>query len=409
MRIFIAVRHSIDPTYYYGGLWSGNFYPALRQLGHELIESQVDLFPASRFMQVGGEFTPQEIQLRAGITERIIDEVKLAHGNRPIDLFLSYFYNAHFDSSGFEEIARLRIPTINFYCNSIYQFGLVSEIAPKVTFAWHAERDAKRLYLEVNANPVWVQMAADPAVYRPVSGTTRESKACFVGQRYADRDRWMAALVRAQIPVVIYGPGWGTNGVAKSNGNAAQDEGADYLGRKSFPPQTLGSYFQALGQNLRTEGLAGGVTRSWKQNDYRRETHKLTPLFGPFAKGPIPFEEIRGVLSSHEVILNFSNVWADGRPGSQLVPHVRLRDFEAPMCRTCYLTQYTDEIAEFYEPQKEVVTYSSPEELIDKTKYYLSHPAEAERVREAGFRRALRDHTWVQRFKQLFSEVGLEK
>jgi hypothetical protein len=31
-------------------------------------------------------------------------------------------------------------------------------------------------------------------------------------------------------------------------------------------------------------------------------------------------------------------VWADGRSGSPLIPHVRLRDFEATMCRACYLT-----------------------------------------------------------------------
>lgn len=39
MRIFCAVRHSADPTYYYGGLWSDNFYPAFRELGHEIVET----------------------------------------------------------------------------------------------------------------------------------------------------------------------------------------------------------------------------------------------------------------------------------------------------------------------------------------------------------------------------------
>src|SRR5438132_1198229 len=122
MRIFTAVRHSIDPEFYYGGLWSGNFYSALEQLGHEIVESQVDLLPASRFMHIAGDFTTQEAEARARITERIIEEVKLAHSDQPIDIFLSYFYNAHFDPAGIDEIHRLGIPTVNFYCNSIYQF-----------------------------------------------------------------------------------------------------------------------------------------------------------------------------------------------------------------------------------------------------------------------------------------------
>jgi glycosyltransferase involved in cell wall biosynthesis len=407
MRIFVAVRHSLDPTFYYGGLWSGNFYPALRQLGHEIVESEIDLQAASRFMDIAGGFTPQELEVRSQITERIIGELKQAHSEKPVDFFLSYFYNSHFDPDGFREIERLGIPSVNFYCNSIYQFALVSEIASAVDFSWHAEKEARDLYLGVNANPIWVQMGADPEVYRPVETPFRTPAACFVGQRYSDRDRWMAELVRAEVPVVIYGSGWGSNGTAKQNGTPATANPSEYLGRKSAQPQTLQSYLEVAVQNLRTLGPVAGTARLWHQTQYRRETHALVSVFAPFAKGPVPFEEICNIFSSHEVILNFSNVWADGRPGSRLIPHVRLRDFEAPMCRTCYLTGHTDEIADFYELGKEIDTYRTPEELIDKASYYLSHPAEAERLREAGYRRAKRDHTWVRRFNELFEKTGL--
>ena len=76
------------------------------------------------------------------------------------------------------------------------------------------------------------------------------------------------------------------------------------------------------------------------------------------------------------------------------------------MCRTCYLTGHTDEIAEFYEIGKEIETYRSAEELVDKTKFYLSRPAAAERLRAAGNARARSDHTWVRRFEMLFSKIG---
>src|SRR5262249_14300856 len=200
MRIFCAVRHSVDPTQYYGGLWSGNFYPALRQLGHEIIESQTDLLPTSRFMHISADFTPEERAMRARTTQQILDEVRAARRTGQVHLFLSYFYNAHFDPAGFDELRRLGIPSVNFYCNSIYQFEHVAGLAAKADFSWHAERDARASYLNVGANPVWVQMAADPNVYHPVHGVTRQAKACFVGQRYADRDRWIAALVREGVP-----------------------------------------------------------------------------------------------------------------------------------------------------------------------------------------------------------------
>src|SRR5579863_5831902 len=107
MRIFTAVRHSNDPKHYYGGLWSSNFYPALRELGHEIVESQVDLLPTSRFMDISDRFTTEELEVRAGTTQQILNEVRAAHRESPLDLFLSYFYNAHFDPAGFEELRRL--------------------------------------------------------------------------------------------------------------------------------------------------------------------------------------------------------------------------------------------------------------------------------------------------------------
>lgn len=78
------------------------------------------------------------------------------------------------------------------------------------------------------------------------------------------------------------------------------------------------------------------------------------------------------------------------------------------MSRSCYITGYSDELAEFYELGKEIETYQTAEELIDKTRHLLAHPADAERMREAGYRRARQDHTWVRRFEQLFQEIGVE-
>ena len=406
MRIFTAVRHANDPTWFYGGLWASNFYPALRRLGLDIVESQTDLLPASKFMHVGKDFTPAEREVRARTTEQILDELERAHRDEPIGLFLSYFYNAHFDPAGFDVIRRLGIPSINFYCNSIYQFELVTDVARKADYAWHAERDARARYRQVGANPVWVQMGADPDVYRPVEGTVRQAAACFVGQRYADRDRWMSALVKANLPVSIYGPGW-RSGHASGAKTSDSELAAQYLGRRLRQAGTIGSYMAAARSTVSRDGVIKGTARIVRQVRYRNSTSQLTPLFADVARGPIAFDEIASVFSAHEVCLNFSHVWADGRPGSDLIPHVRLRDFEGPMCRTCYLTGHTDEIAEFYRIGREIDTYRSEEELVDKVRFYLAKRDRAEQLRVAGHARARRDHTWDQRFRELFRKTGL--
>jgi len=408
MRIFTAIRHASDPRRYYGGLWSANFYPALRLLGCEVVESRTDLLPASRFMHIGAGFTAGEKECRARLTERIVAELHAAHRERPVDLFLSYFYNSHFDPAGFAEVRRLGIPSVNFYCNSIYQFELVRDVAAAADFAWHAEKPARDLYVAAGARPVWVQMAADPSVYFPVNSEIRRPVAGFVGQRYADRDRWAAALIRAGVPLDLYGPSWGAPAPAVDKQPESMElTEAEYLGRPILPPGSRAAYREAVVENWRREGLIRGSWRTWQQFVYRRESKRLLALCAPYARGAVPFEEQKRVFAGFEVVLNFSNVWADSRPGTALVPHVRLRDFEAPMCRVCYLTGYTEEITEFYEVGREIDTYRTPDELVDKCRFYLGNTAAAERLRDAGFLRARRDHTWVRRFEQLFAAIGL--
>jgi spore maturation protein CgeB len=412
MRIFSAVRHASDPRHYYGGLWSANFYPALRLLGCEVVESRTDLLPASRFMHIGAGFTAGEKECRARLTESIVAELQAAHRERPVDLFLSYFYNAHFDPAGFAEVRRLGIPSVNFYCNSIYQFELVRDVAAAVDFAWHAEKPARDLYVAAGARPLWVQMAADPSVYYPVDGVLRRPVAGFVGQRYADRDRCAAALIRAGVPLDLYGSTWGAPAPAvDKQPESMEPTEAEYLGRPILVPGSRAAYREAVAENWRREGAIRGSLRTWRQIAYRRESRMNLALCARHARGVVPFDKQNAslvrVLAGFEVVLNFSNVWADGRPGSALIPHVRLRDFEAPMCRVCYLTGYTEEITEFYDVGREIDTYRTPEELVDKCRFYLGNAVAAERLRQAGFERARRDHTWVHRFERLFSAIGL--
>jgi spore maturation protein CgeB len=403
MRIFCAVRHSRRPEFFYGDLWSRNFYPALRELGHSIVESQTDLLPTSGFMSVADRFTPEEMETRAKATEEILGEVRSALQTGPVDLFLSYFYNSHFDPGGFGELRRLGVPSVNFYCNSMYQFRLVSEIAAKADFSWHAERDARGCYRAVGATPVWVQMGADPTIYRPIDGIVRSGKTCFVGQRYADRDRWAAAVAKAGISLDVYGPGWQR---PLEIGHTAPRV-RFHLGRRVYSPGSIWSYAQSIRDSIASAGLAPGISRIARRWSYRHRTRSLMSFGGVNAKGAVPFQRIPSVFAKYEVCLNFSNVWADGHPGSRLISHVRLRDFEAPMCRTCYLTGHTDEITECYKVGKEIDTYRSQEELVDKIRFYLAHPAQASQLREAGYRRAVSEHTWRHRFQQLFALVGV--
>src|SRR5215467_3158705 len=97
VSLYKKVRHSNVRKLFYGGLWCSNFYAALPELGCEIVESQTNLSPTSRFMGIVGDFTSEELGERAKTTEMILNEVREALRSGPVHLFLSYFYNAHFD------------------------------------------------------------------------------------------------------------------------------------------------------------------------------------------------------------------------------------------------------------------------------------------------------------------------
>jgi spore maturation protein CgeB len=78
-----------------------------------------------------------------------------------------------------------------------------------------------------------------------------------------------------------------------------------------------------------------------------------------------------------------------------------MRLFEATGVGTCLLTDWKDNLPKLFEPEKEVVTYKSVEECIEKVKWLLDHPQEREAIAKAGQARTLKDHTFAQRAIQL--------
>ena len=89
---------------------------------------------------------------------------------------------------------------------------------------------------------------------------------------------------------------------------------------------------------------------------------------------------------------------------------VKGRDFEVAGCGSLLLTQDAEEIAEFFIPAEEIVTYQDANDATEKIKYYLANEDEREKIAKRGYERVLREHTWEKRFLHIFSHVlGINK
>ena len=67
----------------------------------------------------------------------------------------------------------------------------------------------------------------------------------------------------------------------------------------------------------------------------------------------------------------------------------------------CLLTDTGRNMPDLFEEDSEVVTYSSVDEAIEKAKYLLDNPAEAEKIAVAGRAKTLSSHTMRHRCEQI--------
>jgi spore maturation protein CgeB len=122
---------------------------------------------------------------------------------------------------------------------------------------------------------------------------------------------------------------------------------------------------------------------------------------------PVDDDEVIRLYSRSHVSLGFLEVYERHDPAAPILKHLHLRDFEAPMSGAVYLVDFCDELAEMFEPDREVVVWREPQELVEKARYYGEHPEAGEAIRAAGRARALESHTYQRRFEDLFAALDL--
>lgn len=71
------------------------------------------------------------------------------------------------------------------------------------------------------------------------------------------------------------------------------------------------------------------------------------------------------------------------------------------------LTNYQEELSEFFEPDVDFVYYNDYEDLQEKADYYLSHEKEREEIAANGCRKVRREHTYKKRIDAMAEAAGL--
>lgn len=80
-----------------------------------------------------------------------------------------------------------------------------------------------------------------------------------------------------------------------------------------------------------------------------------------------------------------------------------LRIFDILGCGGFLLTNYQPELSDYFTPGYDLVCYSSEDELLKKTEYYLSHEKERIEIAQNGLQTVTQYHNYPERLLQIIS------
>ena len=83
--------------------------------------------------------------------------------------------------------------------------------------------------------------------------------------------------------------------------------------------------------------------------------------------------------------------------GDKIKFAANIRLYEATGVGSCLLTDWKENIADIFEPDKEIVTFSSKEEALDKIRFLLKHETVRQRIAEQGQKRTLSQYNEANR------------
>jgi spore maturation protein CgeB len=378
MRILQLIESSVNAAIAGNQVWKRNLYEPLLDLGCDV--SLISTNGASDAWRRGDR------QALADFNGKVLSHFRREHARAPFDLLFTYVVDGMLDPAVIAEIRRAGVVAVNFSCNNCHQFFLVREISKHFDYNLHSEGDAAPSFLAVGARPLWWPMASNPAYFKPYA-VPRDIPVSFLGANYALRGRYVSYLLDHGIDVQAFGPTW------------------RYAARTPFRARAKRLVLLSQAAIGRTPERRASASARLAEHDFNL---KLDAKFRAHLHPGVKEDELVQLYSRSQVSLGIVEVHDLNDPSRELRRHIHLREFEAPMSGALYCTGYLDELAHFFEPGKEIVTYRNEEELLDRVRYLLSHPVQAESIRRAGRRRALAEHTYHRRYLSLFEAIGLD-
>lgn len=367
MKIFLSflqseIQHPI-PAY---SFWQYYIKNGIEEAGHEWSEcSEVD-WAKGLISQSTEEFNDWKT-----ITWEMTLKYIKQNGT---DIFLSYLYPHQIDETAIADLKAMGVLCVNFFCDNVRLFNKAPKAFQIFDLNWVPEHKAVKMYKDANLSflnlpmPMWVE-----SKFRTYD-VMENTKISFVGSQDIQRQLLFEALHKhnPNRTFDIYGSGWLDN-----NQTAFPFETSK--GRKIINQLTF----------VQKNGLYAYL------NKLRARFRKVneSSFLKEYYKGKPDFENYIRITKESNITLGINRYPSFNYALKKPNTYSRLRDIEAPMLGACYLTEWTEGIENLYEIGKEIMTYTTIEDLDDKCERLLGDSKLRKHLRMAGQQRALSEHS----------------
>jgi len=146
----------------------------------------------------------------------------------------------------------------------------------------------------------------------------------------------------------------------------------------------------------------------WNYGDRKRIIHFLeasgvsvTKYGHGFPAGRASREIVTEIFSKAKIILGIGLVEL-----SDDIYNLKLRDFDALMAGTVYITHPYDQLLSLFKDGEDLLTYRNDNELLIKIQEILESDENRKKIGQNAREKVLKHHTWEKRIKDLFQELG---
>jgi len=162
----------------------------------------------------------------------------------------------------------------------------------------------------------------------------------------------------------------------------------DYLKKNKIKVQFYGSGWPG-----------GGVTFGQMKNIFR--VSKINLSLEKLATN----YDIRFLLSDKMRFLSFIKRTITGKSLYTIYKQIKMRHFDICICGGFQLSEYVPMIEKYFNIGRELVVFSSLEELLSLIHYYLLRENERKEIAKAGYERTKREHLMLKRWQDVISQL----